>query len=161
MSSSGDDGPRIVALLRLAGETGEAALFGRLEARLGVTALRPAHFRLLRYPGPDGLRPTELAERIGVTKQALNPLLNDLEAWGFLERRPDPHDQRARVLTLTPKGRQLLETIRRLHAEIEQEWEAELGARRYRAMRAALERIAAGHPDGRRQAMTRIGPAAL
>jgi DNA-binding MarR family transcriptional regulator len=145
--STGDGTPRIVALLRLAGETGEATLFGRLEAETGALALRPAHFRLLRFPGPDGLRPTELARRIGITKQALNPLLNDLERWGYLERRPGEGDQRARVVQLTPDGRRLLDTIRRLHAEIEADWEREIGPRRYRAMREGLQQIAARHPD--------------
>jgi len=157
---SSDDAaqPRIVALLRLAGETGEATLFRRLEDEIGVTALRPAHFRLLRFPGPDGLRPTELARRVGITKQALNPLLNDLENWGYIERRPDDGDQRARVVSLTPEGRRLLETIRRLHAEIEADWEREIGSHRYRSMRAGLQRIAARHPEagGERDA---AGPA--
>lgn len=109
--------------------------------------LRPAHFRLLRFPGPDGLRPTELARRLGTTKQAINPLVNDLESWGYVARHPDPEDQRGRVLRLTDRGWQLLDTIRALHAEIERDWEARLGPARYRAFREALGEIAAAHPD--------------
>jgi DNA-binding MarR family transcriptional regulator len=139
--------PRIVALLRLASEAGQDTLYARLEAAIGPTRLRPAHFRLLRFPGPDGLRPTELARRLGTTKQAINPLVNDLESWGYVARHPDPEDQRGRVLRLTERGWELLDTIRALHAEIERDWEARLGPARYRTLREALDEIAAGHPD--------------
>jgi DNA-binding MarR family transcriptional regulator len=138
--------PRIVALLRLASEVGQSTLYERLEA-VGFKELRPTHFRLLRYPGLDGVRPTELAERLGTSKQAVNPLINDLERWGYLERRPDPTDQRGRVLSLTERGRELMATIKDLHAKIEADWEADLGRRRYQTLRRALHDIAKRHPE--------------
>jgi DNA-binding MarR family transcriptional regulator len=139
--------PRIVALLRLASEVGQSTLYERLEA-VGYNELRPTHFRLLRYPGLDGVRPTALAERLGTSKQAVNPLINDLERWGYLRRGTDPTDQRGRVLSLTERGRELMTTIKELHAEIEADWEAELGQRRYRTLRDALREIAKWHPNG-------------
>jgi DNA-binding MarR family transcriptional regulator len=136
-----------VALLRLASEVGQAALYERLEA-IGYTELRPTHFRLLRYPGLDGVRPTELARRWSMSKQAVNPLINDLERWGYLQRLPDPTDQRGRVLSLTDRGRELMTTIKELHAEIEADWEAEIGRRRYQTLRRTLRDIANKHPNG-------------
>jgi DNA-binding MarR family transcriptional regulator len=135
-----------VALLRLASEVGQTTLYERLEA-VGYPELRPTHFRLLRYPGVDGTRPTELAHRLGASKQAINPLINDLERWGYLERRPDPTDQRGRVLWLTDRGRELMTTIKRLHAEIETDWKSKLGSRRYTLLRSALHDLAQRHPD--------------
>ena len=140
MSTERDDEPRIVALLRLASEAGQAALYERVAAA-GYGELRPTHFRLLRYPGLDGVRPIELAERLGTTKQALNPLLNDLERWGYLEREPAPADGRGRLLRLTQRGRELMATIRSLHGQIEAEWERELGPRRFRTLRSALREL--------------------
>ena len=134
-----------MALLRLASEVGQSTLYERLEA-VGYKDLRPTHFRLLRYPGLEGVRPTELAQRLGTSKQAVNPLINDLERWGYLQRRPDPTDQRGRVLCLTDRGRELMTTIKELHGEIEADWEAELGRRRYRTLRSALRDIAEKHP---------------
>ena len=149
--SSVEDGhreqPRIIALLRQASELGQATLFSRLEEVIGPSELRPGHFQLLRFPGPEGLRPTELARRLGTSKQAINPLLNDLERWGYIERRLDPGDRRGRVLCLTASGVTLLGTIRRLHAEIEAEWEHALGPSRFRTLRAALRELTAAHPD--------------
>lgn len=139
--------PRIIALLRQASELGQATLFSRLEEVIGVSELRQGHFGLLRFPGPDGLRPTELARRLGTSKQAINPLLNDLERWGYIERRQDPADRRGRVLRLTDRGVELLATIRRLHAEIEAEWEQALGPRRYTTLRSALRELTSSHPD--------------
>jgi DNA-binding MarR family transcriptional regulator len=138
--------PRIVALLRLAAESGQATLYGRLKSA-GYRELRPAHFRLLRYPGVDGVRPTELAQRLGTSKQAINPYINDLERWGFLERRADPTDQRARVLSLTDLGRELMTTIGELHAQIEADWESKLGRRRYGTLRSALRELAEQHSN--------------
>lgn len=135
-----------MALLRLASEVGQSNLYERLEA-VGYKDLRPTHFRLLRYPGLEGVRPTELAQRLGTSKQAVNPLINDLERWGYLERRPDPTDQRGRVLCLTDRGRELMTTIKELHGEIEADWEAELGHRRYQTLRSALRDIAEKHPN--------------
>jgi len=136
-----------VALLRLASEVGQTALYERLEAA-GHTELRPTHFRLLRYPGIDGTRPTELAQRLGTSKQAINPLLNDLEQWGYLERRRDVTDQRGRVLWLTVRGQELMTTIKQLHAEIEADWASELGEGRYRILRSALHHLAQQHSNG-------------
>ena len=135
-----------MALLRLASEVGQTSLYERLEA-VGYKELRPTHFRLLRYPGLEGVRPTELAQRLGTSKQAVNPLINDLERWGYLQRRPDPTDQRGRVLCLTDRGRELMATIKELHGEIEADWEAELGRRRYQTLRSALRDIAEKHSN--------------
>jgi DNA-binding MarR family transcriptional regulator len=137
--------PRIVALLRMAHEMAQAALYSRT-ASAGYAELRPAHFRLLRFPGIDGVRPTALAERLETTKQAINPLLNDLEGWGYIERRPDPEDGRGRVLWLTPRGHALMSSIRQLHAEIEADWGHRIGAKRFQVLRAALRDIARDHP---------------
>lgn len=141
--SDRDTQPRIGALLRLAGEQVHAALYQGVAAA-GYSELRPAHFRLLRFPGPDGVRPTELAERLDLSKQALHPLLNDLERWGYLRREPDPEDRRGRVLRLTPRGQQLLQTIRQRHAELEAAWERHLGEDRFRTLQETLRDVVAG-----------------
>jgi len=77
----------------------------------GYDDLTAAHVALWRYPGLDGLRPTQLADRVGITKQSVNDLLGHLEQHGYLGRAPDPADGRARVIRLTPKGRRLEQTI--------------------------------------------------
>ncbi|MFC5994415.1 MarR family winged helix-turn-helix transcriptional regulator [Pseudonocardia hispaniensis] len=110
--------PMIGARLRAATEAVHAAGHARLIAA-GFDELRPAHFALLKFPGPHGVRPTELAGRVGLRKQALNPLLNDLEAWGYLRRSDDDRDGRGRVLWLTERGFALVRVLRETLEEIE------------------------------------------
>lgn len=90
-------------LLRAARRLDEAAL-ARINAALGEERIRPAHTRLLPHLSPEGIRPTDLAARLGVTKQAVQPLLHDLIAWGMVELAVDPADGRARLARLTPQG---------------------------------------------------------
>lgn len=108
----------IGARLRTAAEAVHAAAHARLTAA-GFHELRPAHFALLKFPGPHGTRPTVLAARAGLRKQALNPLLNDLEAWGYVRRGNDGQDRRGRVVRLTERGFALVRVLRETLEEIE------------------------------------------
>src|SRR4051812_480424 len=80
----------------------EAAV-ARVAAETGVP-LRVAHTQLLPHLGTQGVRATEIARRIGISKQAVGALLADLEAWGVAERVPDPADGRASLVRLTAAG---------------------------------------------------------
>jgi DNA-binding MarR family transcriptional regulator len=97
-----------------------------------------SHLNVLQYPGPDGVRPSELAARLRVSKQALNYLLGQLERLGYLERVADEQDQRSRRVSLTRRGHEALRTIRDAVAEVEAEWAELLGARRFAQLRALL-----------------------
>ncbi len=74
-----------------------------------------------------GSRLTELAERAGLTKQAVGEAATELERLGYAERVPDPTDRRAKIIKLTPSGVEACLTGRRIFAEIEREWAEELG----------------------------------
>ena len=63
--------------------------------------MRASHLELFRFPGPEGMHPTELADRVGLSKQALNHLLNELESLGYLTRETTGTDGRHRVVPLT------------------------------------------------------------
>jgi DNA-binding MarR family transcriptional regulator len=67
----------------------------------GHGRLTPAHMYIFQLPGPDGVRPTELARRTNMTKQAMNHLLAGLERDGYLHREPAPDDGRGTVIRLT------------------------------------------------------------
>ncbi|MGM0557206.1 MAG: MarR family winged helix-turn-helix transcriptional regulator [Myxococcota bacterium] len=66
--------------------------------RAGWAELTPAHTRLLPHVDLEGTRVTELAQRLGVTKQAVSQLVRDMERMGALERVPDPSDGRAKLV---------------------------------------------------------------
>src|SRR5215212_10074966 len=78
----------------------------------GFHDIGPAHVQVLRWPGPDGQRPVELAQQAGMTRQAMNYLLVQLEELGYVERRVDPDDVRSRRVYLTPRGVSTISVIR-------------------------------------------------
>lgn len=107
----------------------------------GIHDLRPAHFTVFQVISDAGLRSTELAERAGMTKQSMGALIDYLEARGYVERANDPRDGRARIVRLTDRGWKIVGIARRCIGEVEGEWQAALGSRRYDAFRASLSRL--------------------
>jgi DNA-binding MarR family transcriptional regulator len=104
----------------------------------------------------EGSRLTELAERSGLTKQAVSEVIPELEQLGYLTREPDPRDRRAKIIKLTPKGRDACLTGRRLFAEIEREWAEQFGEDLLAGLRDAAERIAAAERDRSAQTGTAL-----
>jgi DNA-binding MarR family transcriptional regulator len=120
------------------------AVWGRILSELheaGFTDLVPAHMSVLRWPGPQGRRPSDLAKQAGMTKQAVNYLLRQLEELGYLERHDDPDDQRSKRIELTKRGRAATENVRRTVRKIEREWERELGADGFAQLRNLLTEL--------------------
>jgi DNA-binding MarR family transcriptional regulator len=129
--------PLIGALMRMPADAVRNRMVADLHAA-GFTDLVPAHFAVLRYPGPDGRRPSELAIEAGITRQAMNYLLGDLERSGYLVRVDDPDDRRSRRVQLTERGWAVARTIRATVGEIETELEAQLGPERFAELRRLL-----------------------
>jgi DNA-binding MarR family transcriptional regulator len=134
--------PLLGALLRMPWETVRQRMLAALHAH-GHDDLEAAHLNVLQYPGPDGARPSDLAARLRISKQALNYLLRELERLGYLERLDDPQDGRSRRIALTPRGDDALRVIRDAVRRVEDEWEAALGAERFASLRESLVELAA------------------
>jgi len=107
----------------------------------GFDELRLPHMAVLQFPGPDGVRPGTLAERAGVSKQAMNQLLQSLEAAGYIERSAARDDGRTRVVRSTKRGRAAYSKISDILHDIEREWATELGARQFADLKALLTRV--------------------
>lgn len=132
--------PLIGALLRMPWEAVQRRMLERLHES-GFDDLDAAHLNVFQYPGPQGTRPSELAARLRVTKQALNYLLGELERLGYLTRRPDPDDQRSKRVALTPRGVEAVGVIREAVGEIEATWAAQIGTKRFEDLRGLLVEI--------------------
>src|SRR3954453_8074853 len=115
----------IGALLRVPAQAIHRRLIGELNAA-GFDDLRLPHMAVLQFPGPDGVRPSHLAERAGMSKQAMNQLLRSLEGCGYVERSDAPDEGRARTVHFTKRGRAAYSKVIKILGDIEREWTAEL-----------------------------------
>jgi DNA-binding MarR family transcriptional regulator len=129
--------PLIGALLRMPVDAIRARMLAGLH-QAGFTDLVPAHFAVMRYPGPEDQRPSQVAAEAGMTKQAMNYLLGQLQQLGYLMREDDPNDQRSKRIRLTERGHAAARCIRTTVGEIETELAGELGPKHFAQLRQLL-----------------------
>ena len=129
--------PLIGALLRMPWEAVQRHMLARLHER-GFDDFDAAYLDIFQYPGPQGTRPSELAARLRISKQALNYLLGELERLGYLERRQDPEDLRSKRIALTARGTSAISVIREAVGEMEGTWAQQLGPKRFAQLRDLL-----------------------
>lgn len=145
MASSSDSKPLPVPSLIGALLRGPShAIHRRLVRELnmaGFTEIALPHIAVFQYPSPDGMRPSVLAERAGISKQAMNQLLRGLEGSGYVVRGDDKSEGRARQVRLTKRGRATYAKIVKVLTAIEREWKAELGSRAFAQLKELLGRV--------------------
>jgi DNA-binding MarR family transcriptional regulator len=130
----------IGALLRVPAQAIQRRLIRDLNAA-GFEDLTLPHMAVLQFPGPDGARPTMLAERASMSKQAMNQLLRSLEGLGYIARSDAPDQGRARIIRFTKRGHAAYAKIYDLLRDIEREWTAELGPRDFAQLKGLLCRV--------------------
>lgn len=97
-----------------------------------------AQARVFQRIGPDGIRPSDLAEAAQLSKQTLGSILDQLEKAGYVARTPDPADGRGRVVTITDLGHELVDLSLPVVEKMERVWAEHLGPERTRQLREAL-----------------------
>ncbi len=132
--------PMIGALLRRPLEVVRRRMLERLHES-GFADVEPAHLILLQYPGPQGMRPSELAAQLRMSKQAVNYLLGQLERLGYLERQQDPDDLRSKRIALTQRGTSMIPVIREAVSGVETTWAQQLGPERFAELRDLLAEL--------------------
>ncbi|MFI7587733.1 MarR family winged helix-turn-helix transcriptional regulator [Spongisporangium articulatum] len=105
--------------------------------------LRTSHLRLLSYIPETGIRVGDLATEAGMTAQAVGEFARDLRAVGLVELAPDPTDRRARLVTLTGEGREVVTATTAAIAAMEARRRADLGEKTWAALRSALSQLGA------------------
>ena len=135
------DDPLVGALLRFCLGQVERRVHQAL-ASAGFDDIQVAHFKVFRFPPPEGERPIDLAQRAGMTKQAMNYLLVQLEELGYL-RRVAVEGAAGRRVSLTDKGWRVAEIQRATVHRIEHEWACQVGAARFGTFHAVLGELAA------------------
>ena len=113
----------------------------RVLAERGFGDVRPAHSKIFETVSGEGSRITDMADRALLTKQSMQYLVDDLERLGYAERIVDPSDRRAKLVRLTPRGREVVLIAREAIARTEACWTAMLGHDEIGALRQVLERL--------------------
>ena len=142
--SDEEDGRLIGELLRVPYHAVVRHIQGAFAAA-GYPELRPAHMSIFQHVDhpPDGTRITELAERAQMTKQSMGQLVADMERLGFVERIPDPTDQRAKLVRLTDLGWEMHEACGEIAKGLEADWSARIGADQFAELKQRLKGLIA------------------
>jgi DNA-binding MarR family transcriptional regulator len=141
--SSAEKPPYVGALLRLCFQRARDRVVHAIRAA-GFTDLHETHLGVFSYPLPDGVRPSELARRLGMSRQATNHVISQMEALGYLERRGGEGERR--LVHMTDRSRAVAEAIWAEMRALEAEWRAEIGAETFDVFTAVLRRIAGVPP---------------
>jgi DNA-binding MarR family transcriptional regulator len=104
--------------------------------------LRPSHHRVLGHVPPEGVTVTDLAERVGMTKQGIGQFVTQLADSGHLVVDPSPDDRRVRVVRRTATGDAAVRRLGDLLERLEADWANRVGTRRYDEFRAILDELA-------------------
>lgn len=120
-------------LVRAVAERTRAELAGS-----GFADLRPVHNVVFAQLTRGGARITDMAARVGITKQAVTLLVDHLEAGGYVARVADPSDGRAKLVELTDRGRAAANASLAIVEGIDRDWTARLGAQRLAELKATL-----------------------
>ncbi|NBH07901.1 MarR family winged helix-turn-helix transcriptional regulator [Amycolatopsis sp. SID8362] len=112
-------------------------LFATLAAQ-GFDDLKPRHGAVLAYLDDGGVRATELSRSSGQHKQIIGTLVDELEALGYVERRPDPRDRRAKLICPTGRGLAQMRAADAIMAAIQRRHEERVGPRDYQEFKRVL-----------------------
>jgi DNA-binding MarR family transcriptional regulator len=136
---AGDSWETAVAVLRLASQLVDGIQEGL--ARRGFHDVRPAHgFAFERISEGDATT-ADVAEHLGITKQATGQLVDYLVDHGYVMRRPDERDARARLLVLTERGRACTAAAEAAASEAVDGWRSQLGPSEFVQLQVALRTI--------------------
>jgi DNA-binding MarR family transcriptional regulator len=108
-------------------------------AAAGFDDVTLAQARVFQRLADNGTRLTDLAEQAQLTKQSTQFLVDQLEQAGYVERRPDPSDARARLICIAERGRQAQRAARKVERAIKREWTRHLGKDRMDLLIGLLE----------------------
>jgi DNA-binding MarR family transcriptional regulator len=114
---------------------------GAPRAAAGYGDVREPHLQIFGNIRMGGIRLTELADRAQLSLAATSELVNDLADMGYLTRRPDPADGRAKLIDLTTRGREMMAYAGDRVADIERRWSTLVGDKDFKQMCATMQRL--------------------
>jgi DNA-binding MarR family transcriptional regulator len=142
-------------LLGLAYQTFVEELRAKLDGE-GFDDLGSAYGYVFRALSATPIQLNQLARRLGITNQGASKIIDEMAARGYVVRRADPEDARARLLALAPRGESALAAARRFHAAYERKLAKRFGARAAAELRRVLEELVGALDDDDPRARLRL-----
>ncbi|QFF99231.1 MarR family transcriptional regulator [Psychrobacillus glaciei] len=145
----------LTSLLSLSFSASIHELHNRL-SELGFGDIRPVHgfvFKCLTSNGATGI---ELADHLGITKQAVSKMVDYLEKCGYVIRKAHPTDKRGKIIVLTERGWLVVQAKEKILTDIEQRWIENIGAERMQMLKEDLTKLVYEANEG--NLLSRIRP---
>ncbi|WP_338749393.1 MarR family winged helix-turn-helix transcriptional regulator [Bacillus sp. FJAT-52991] len=118
-------------------------------SELGFEDIRPAHGFMFKRITPDGATGIELAEYLGITKQAVSKMVDYLEKRGYVMRQTHPTDKRGKIIVLTERGWLVMKAKEEILTEIEQRWIDNIGTERMQMLKEDLTKLVYEENEGK------------
>jgi DNA-binding MarR family transcriptional regulator len=132
--------PLLGLLLRLLNQHWADGVDAALRAA-GFDGIRPHHANVFAFTPPEGIQVSELAQLSRVRKQTMAQAIEQLESAGYVERRPDPSDRRARLVFLTDRGKAVRPVGTTAGRRVEERWAELTSPEEVEALRRSLQRL--------------------
>jgi DNA-binding MarR family transcriptional regulator len=107
----------------------------------GFTDIRPPHSNVFPFVTPDGIQVNDLAALAGVRKQSMAQSVEQLEAAGYVVRKPDPKDGRAQLVFLTERGEAVRPIAVAAGRRVEERWAELVGNEEIETLRESLKHL--------------------
>lgn len=130
----------LASLLSLAFNASINELHERL-SESGFADIRPTHGFMLKCLIPNGAAGIEIAEYLGITKQAVSKMVDYLEKSGYVMRKTHPTDKRGKIIILTERGWLVVKEKEEILIEIERRWSENIGTERMQMLKKDLSKL--------------------
>ncbi|MBB3457547.1 DNA-binding MarR family transcriptional regulator [Rhizobium sp. BK313] len=107
----------------------------------GFGDIRPPHANVFTFARPEGIQVSELTKLAHVRKQTMTQAVEELERLGYVERRPDPNDRRARLVFLTERGKGVRPIAMATGRLVDERWAEIAGSEEIEQIKHALQRL--------------------
>lgn len=138
----------LTSLLSLSFSASINELHERL-SELGFGDIRPTHGFMLKCIIPNGATGIEIAEYLGITKQAVSKMVDYLEKSGYVKRETHPTDKRVKTIVLTERGWLVVKAKEKILTEIEGRWSENIGTERMQMLKKDLSKLVFEESEGK------------
>ena len=107
----------------------------------GIIDITLRHFVIIPHIDHSGIRAVEIARQVGISKQAVSKLVDELVQKGYLELKADPTDGRALLVFMSHKGNDFLKLAIKHTQQVEKQWQNQVGKNEFHILKSAMNTL--------------------